>query len=386
MGISQGFVTVTLPFMLTQNGFSIALTAGIVAVGISANLWRFVWGPIVDLSLSLHKWYWISMSASIASLLLICSIPFTIKEATLLSIIVFISQVAATIALLPLNGIMAKQIHENKKGEASGWYQGGSLAGAGLGGGAGIWLATHYNLTLAGILLCVISVLFALTMLLIKDIPFKKQKSIVHEIKGMGKNIWSMIKLPVALYVMILILMPIGTGAMSNLWSAVAQDWKVDADTVALVTGILSGIVSAVGCIAGGFISDRWGIWNAYLGIGVICALVTVLMAFMPYTPPAYISGVLVYGFCMGLMYAAYTAVLLFAIGKSHSATKFSLMSSLGNMPVVYMTTFNGWAHDKYGSKFMLSAEAFIGIIFIVIFYLILLRMKKKNMIPLIVD
>ncbi len=121
MGISQGFVTVTLPFMLTQNGFSVALTAGIVAIGISANLWRFVWGPIVDLSLSLHKWYWLSMSASIASLLLICSIPFTIKGETLLSVIVFISQVAATIALLPLNGIMAKQIHENKKGEASGW-------------------------------------------------------------------------------------------------------------------------------------------------------------------------------------------------------------------------------------------------------------------------
>ncbi|QQR94060.1 MAG: hypothetical protein IPJ93_09000 [Bacteroidota bacterium] len=121
MGISQGFVTVTLPFMLTQNGFSVALTAGIVAIGISANLWRFVWGPIVDLSLSLHKWYWLGMSASIASLLLICSIPFTIKGETLLSVIVFISQVAATIALLPLNGIMAKQIHENKKGEASGW-------------------------------------------------------------------------------------------------------------------------------------------------------------------------------------------------------------------------------------------------------------------------
>ena len=126
-------------------------------------------------------------------------------------------------------------------------HQGGSLAGSGLGGGAGIWLATHYNLTLAGIVLCMVSVLFALTMFLIKDIPFKKQKSIILEIKGMGINIFSMIKLPVALFVMILILMPIGTGAMSNLWSAVAQDWKADADTVALVTGILSGIVSDVG-------------------------------------------------------------------------------------------------------------------------------------------
>jgi hypothetical protein len=30
MGISQGFVTVALPFLLTKNGFPVALTAGIL--------------------------------------------------------------------------------------------------------------------------------------------------------------------------------------------------------------------------------------------------------------------------------------------------------------------------------------------------------------------
>ena len=183
MGISQGFVTVTLPFLLTQNGFPVTLTAGIVAIGVSANLWRFVWGPVVDLSLSLHKWYWLSLVTSIASLLLLCFIPFTVKGAALLSVIVFISQVAATITLLPINGIMAKQMQENKKGAASGWYQAGSLGGVGIGGGAGLWLATHYNLILAAIILCGMSILFAMTMLLIKDIPYLKEKTILQEIK-----------------------------------------------------------------------------------------------------------------------------------------------------------------------------------------------------------
>lgn len=78
-GISQGFVTVALPFLLTRNEFPVALTAGIVAIGLSANLWRFLWGPIVDISLSLRKWYWIGLLATTASLLLICFIPFTQK-------------------------------------------------------------------------------------------------------------------------------------------------------------------------------------------------------------------------------------------------------------------------------------------------------------------
>jgi hypothetical protein len=50
-GISQGYVTVTLPFMLTKAGVPVATTAGIVAIGISANLWSFLGGPIVDMTL-----------------------------------------------------------------------------------------------------------------------------------------------------------------------------------------------------------------------------------------------------------------------------------------------------------------------------------------------
>ena len=386
MGISQGFVTVALPFLLTQQGFPVALTAGIVAIGLSANLWRFAWGPLIDLSLSLQKWYWLSFMACIASLLALCFIPFTVKGAGLLSVVVFISQVSATVTLLPINGFIAKRVKESKKGEASGWYQGGSLAGTGIGGGAGLWLATHYSVGLSGIALCILSVLFALVMFLIKDIPYLKEKTIVNELKGMGRDVLSMIKLPVALYAMVLVLMPIGTGAMANLWSAVAKDWKADADMVALVTGLVCGGVSAIGCIAGGFIADRWGVWNAYLGNGIVCAVTTILIAVLPYNPVIYIFGVLVYGFCTGLIYAAFTAVIFFVIGKKHVATKFSLLSSLGNVPVVYMTAINGWTHDKFGSRYMLTTEAVVGIASAVIFILILKAMKMKNMIPATVE
>jgi hypothetical protein len=49
-GISSGFVSITLPFVLTRVGFSVALAASIVAIGVSANLWRFFWGPVADLT------------------------------------------------------------------------------------------------------------------------------------------------------------------------------------------------------------------------------------------------------------------------------------------------------------------------------------------------
>ena len=385
-GISQGFVTVALPYLLTKNGFPVAVTAGIVAIGVSANLWRFLWGPVVDITLSLQKWFWIGIVSTILTLLLLCFIPFTLKGAAFLSLIVFISQVATTITLLPINGIIAKSIKENKKGEASGWYQAGSLAGMGFGGGAGLWLATHYSLITAGLSLCIASILFALVILLIKDIPHHKEKTILKEIKNMGKDIFSMIKFPAALFVIILISMPISSGAMANLWSAVAKDWKVGVNTVVLITGLVSGVVSALGCIAGGFIADKWGVWYTYLGTGLICALVTFSIAIMPYQPVVYIVGVLAYAFSMGLGYAAFTAIIIFVIGKRNVATKYSLLASLGNLPVVYMTTFDGWMHDKFNSRYMLSAEAIVGAFFVIIFFLILKRMKHKNLIPLTIE
>lgn len=384
-GISAGFVSVALPYLLTQHHFPVLETTAIVSVGVSANLLRFLWGPVADLTLTLRKWYWIGVLACTTTLLLLCFIPLIPKDAVLLTVVVFISQIAATFVMLPVGSFMANRMEAHKKGSASGWYQAGNLGGSGLGGGAGLWLAVHYSVLTAGIALCMICVLSALVVLLIKDVYRSQQETIVHAIQTMGKDIVGMLKVPLSLFVILLILLPIGTGAASNLFSAIAADWKTDADTVALVTGVLSGLISVMGCIIGGFVADRWGNWVAYLGSGTLCALVTIGMAALPYHPVVYIGGVLAYSFTLGLLNAAFSSVLLFAIGKQNAATKYSLLSSIGNLPVVYMTTFDGWTHDRHNSKYMLVAEGIVGIVFVVIVLIALKRMIAKKLISITV-
>jgi MFS family permease len=239
---------------------------------------------------------------------------------------------------------------------------------------------------IAGIVLCAASVLCALVVLFIKDIPHEKEKTIFKEIAEMGKDIFAMIKIPVALLVILLMFLPIGTGAAANLWSAIAKDWNTNADTVALVTGILSGFVSAIGCVIGGYVIDRWGNWVGYLGSGVLCAVITFVMAILPLQPYVYVVGVLAYTFGIGMVNAAFTSVILYAIGKRNVATKYSLLASMGNLPVVYMTAINGWAHDKYNSKYMLTLEAALGVLFVIIFTIILRRMMNKKLIPATIE
>jgi MFS transporter, PAT family, beta-lactamase induction signal transducer AmpG len=124
-GISSGFASITLPFILTRAGFSVAMSASIVALGVSANLWRFLWGPVADLTLTARRWYLIGLGTTAVTLLALALIPLRQNAAGTLMIVVFISQVAGTLVMLPLGGLMAHTVAEEFKGRAAGWYQGG---------------------------------------------------------------------------------------------------------------------------------------------------------------------------------------------------------------------------------------------------------------------
>src|SRR6202022_4704786 len=170
MGISAGYVGVTMPFILTRAGFSVGAAAAIVAVGLSANIWRFLWGPIADLTLSLRKWYWIGLGTCAATLFLLSLIPIRQDRVAGLTTMVFISQVAATLVVLPIGGLMAHTVAEEKKGRASGWYQAGNLGGFGRGGGAGVWLAAHFSSQVAGTLLALAMLLCAAALFSVPDV------------------------------------------------------------------------------------------------------------------------------------------------------------------------------------------------------------------------
>src|SRR5215510_16281612 len=91
VGIAAGFVTVTLPFMMTGAGFPVATTASVVALGISANVWNFVWGPVIDLTLSLRRWYAIGLAALAVSLLLLALLPLRPSGVGILTALVFLT-------------------------------------------------------------------------------------------------------------------------------------------------------------------------------------------------------------------------------------------------------------------------------------------------------
>jgi predicted MFS family arabinose efflux permease len=129
----------------------------------------------------------------------------------------------------------------------------------------------------------------------------------------------------------------------------------------------------------GGWIADRIGRWWSYFGSGVFIALVAVVLAIAPRTPNTFSVGVLVYALFCGMAYAAFSAVVLLAIGRGAASTKYATLSSLGNLPVVYMTALDGWVHDRFGAAWMLYTEALVAIVCVVLALFVLRKINPPR-------
>jgi predicted MFS family arabinose efflux permease len=147
---------------------------------------------------------------------------------------------------------------------------------------------------------------------------------------------------------------------------------------VALATGVFSGIVSALGCIFGGYGADRMDRKTAYALYGLLMALSTVAMALAPRTEAMYVVFTLIYAFIQGLTYAGFTAVVLETIGLGAAATKYNLYASLSNMPIAYMTVVDGWAHARWGAAGLLNIEAAFGVVGIIVFIAVAMMLPRR--------
>src|SRR5690349_9752853 len=111
-GISLGFISDALPFSLSRAGFTVATSASIVALGLSAQVWRFLWSPVADLAFTLRRWYAAGLVATSFSLLLLGVTPLRKDTTAILTALAFCSQVAASLIVLPVGGVMAHTVIE----------------------------------------------------------------------------------------------------------------------------------------------------------------------------------------------------------------------------------------------------------------------------------
>ena len=137
-GVLQGYISVTLGFLLTKSGVSLAGVASIVSLPYLPNILKFLWAPLVDTTLTVKRWYSIANIGTAVGILVTSILPFNSSFLTLLMVIVLLASLANTVIAMATENLIAQDVPNEMKGRAGGWLQAGNLGGFGVGGGAGI--------------------------------------------------------------------------------------------------------------------------------------------------------------------------------------------------------------------------------------------------------
>jgi PAT family beta-lactamase induction signal transducer AmpG len=377
-GISAGYVSVTLAYLLTHNGMTTTALGALVALTVWPQTWKVLWAPIVDTTLTSKIWYVIGAIGVGVPIIAVSMIKTPMAALPLLSALVVISSVASSLTSMASETFMA-QLPRNLMGKASGWSQAGNVGGAGLGGGLGLYLAQHVHAQwVSGAALGLVCILCALPLIWMTAAPRTHVRpGVIATLREVVRDVWSVVGSRAGLLVIVLMLLPLGSGGAGNFWAAIAGEWRVNGDTVAMINGVANGVVSVIGSLIGGYLCDKMDRRTAYCLFGALIAVNLIAMTYAPRTPAVFIVSTLLYYAIIGACYAAYSAVVLEAIGKGAAATKFNLMASVSNVPIAVMATADGWFHDKGGSKLMFFGEAGLSVAAAVFFGLLVLATRR---------
>jgi MFS family permease len=397
-GAVPGFLTVALAYELSKKGISTSDISIVVGISYLCLIFKWLWAPLVDTLFTRKIWYIGSTLVCGAGLWLAGHAAMGEHPSLFwISAALTVSNFTSTLLAMAVESLMAATVPDDQRGRAGGWSQAGNLGGQGLGGGLSLWLIQSIGLSDAasGAVLGLLCALCCVALVWVDDSkPLLKveghveaagRRGVEANLRAIGTDLWELLRSRVGVLALLICLLPIGTGAAQNLWSPIAGEWHASADVVAFVTGAMSGLISAAGCLAGGWLCDRIDRKAAYCLFGFLLGAAAVGMALCPRTSDQYIFWTSAYAFVVGLCYAAYCAVVLEAIGKTAAATKFSFLSAVSNSPIMLMTFVDGWAQGRWGTNGMLWTEAWIGVAGIVVFAAIAGATKRSAM-PALVD
>ena len=277
--------------------------------------------------------------------------------------LMLISACCVQLVVSSCGGMMGAMRSERAKQVAGSAYQAGSMGFGALAASVLVWMSSRTSQDMLGLMaagMIGIPALFALAA------P-KQEEVVTHGLGETMHRVWTECKATFfrkeAIPYVALLTFPMASGSAVGLLTGVAIQYRVSGDNVAWINGLLGGLLVAAGSAATAMVGKRMRVPVKYMVVALInCAAMAVLWL-GPLRPGTYLVGVLLYLFTVGSCYAMATAVFLEfmgASGKSGSG-RYSVINSLGNVPVLYMALVDGWGGDRWGGRGLAGAECVAG-------------------------
>jgi PAT family beta-lactamase induction signal transducer AmpG len=348
-GIGAGTITLVAVYLLRKHGVPIAEATGVSAFAQLPATFYFLYSPAIDFLVRRRTWLMVMCSAvGLFSFLAITQSGS--HHIRLIMALLFTMSIANMLVSAATGGIMATMLTREEKASVGSWVQLGNLGANALGFGALAWMSERVSLPVLG--LCAAAmVLPGFAALLIAEPKLVVAKQSYGEVlRSMGHELRHTFLSWRSLPGMLLLLSPVGTGALITTFVGVSKDYGVTAGQIALVNGLGGGIATATGAMATLLMPKRWNRLIPYAVGGLFYGAASIGLGLAPVRPATFVVGMLAMNLMQGLVWGAYTGVILQTMagpGRFQSS-RYTVLNSLGNMPVVYMT----WLCGKVAGRF----------------------------------
>jgi PAT family beta-lactamase induction signal transducer AmpG len=349
-----GYAMIAMPFWLRQGGVPLDQVGAISAAVFAPHAFKILWIPVLDIGSLKRAWY-LAMTAATAGLLFAASlVPDPLRNLGLYTTLVMLAQATATTAHAANNALMAITTRFEDKGKAGGFSMASNVGGTGLLGALALWVSEHVSPRAGGLVLAAVIVASAALALRIVE-PRRVDQAVAQAgslARALGRHLWEMLK-DLGRTVrsrdgftgLVISLVPVGCGALTNLFAGMAPDFGATARLVGIVNGIGGGLAGAAGSLVGGYLADRMSRRLAYAVAGGLTALSALAMLLAPLSQTTYAWGTLAYSFANGIAFATWAGMVLELVGHTAATTtKYALFNASSNLAISYVTWLDGWA------------------------------------------
>jgi PAT family beta-lactamase induction signal transducer AmpG len=361
--LANGLIGGALFYLLLRQGVGAGRASGIVAFLNLPQTIYFLWSPITDFWI--RRRTWLMLAATAAGAVMLTAFHQSSLASPWAVGLMFLSACFGQLIVAGSGGMMGTLHSEVNRRRASSFYQSGSLAFGALALSVLVALSGRLQLGVLGWIMAAMIVLPSLSAFAAPEQKTVGGRSLAetfariwHEFKGTFFR-WE------ALPYTLCMLFPMASGSMIQILPGLARNYGISGEQVAWINGLGGALLNVAGALSASVISAKTRAPGAYMAAALLNAATLVILWLGPLQPAVYFAGTVLFLFTIGACYALFTAVVLEFLGNSgkSGSARYSIINSLGNVPVAYMAWIDGSCSERWGARAASGADVILSTI-----------------------
>lgn len=401
-GIPLGFTAVAIATQMRRQGVGVAEIGAFVSALYLPWAFKWAFGPIVD-TISSDRWgrrrTWILIMQVLMVLSLLAMYPVNFgTQVSLFTALVILHNVFGATQDVAIDALAVNVLTEQERGLANGLMFGGAYLGQAIGGSGVLFLTpligfpNTFFVVAGAILLVTVFVVLPMREAAGPMRPARvggAASAISREIGSFLRDaFFALVGTRGAFLGLLFAMLPAGAYALGlALQSNLAVELGLD-DAQVGALNLWSSIITAGGCVAGGWLSDRFGRRRMLALYIAAMSVPTLLLAWQmqaagwvhaidptvaghrlpsPGLVRQFWTATLTYSLFNGLMYGTRTALFMDVTVPRVAATQFTAYMAMLNFVISYSARWQGLALARWGYPVTLVLDGVLGLLSLVL-------------------